>query len=351
MDIDRYIARNQGTWNRLAELTQQARRRVGSLSPAELEELVQLYQRTSSHLSYARTYLREPTLISRLTRLVAEANGVIYGKKAKSLRAAGTFFVYTFPGAVYHCRRFIWVMAAIFFVPAILLAVWLVNDPAALDRSAPKKERVQYVHDEFEQYYSEQPSPVFFTEVTTNNIRVSFFAFGFGAVSGGAGAIYLIIENGAMLGVVASWMITEGDFWRFLGFIIPHGALELSAIVIAGGAGLRIGWTAIAPGDRTRSDAFREEGLRAITIIIGIMTMFVCAGLIEGFITGSGLPTGARVGIGVLLWMAYIGYLVVQGRAAASLGITGLLGERPRRWEDAPVPLDAATVDVPGRLT
>lgn len=342
MDIDRYIAKNQPTWNRLDELTRRAQSNVGGLATTELEELVQLYQRTSSHLSYVRTYLRDPSLISRLTRQVATANGVIYGKRPRTIKPFLDFFRYSFPGAVYHMRRFVVFSAVAFFGTAAVFAVWLVNDPKALDASAPPKERQAYVQERFEQYYSDQPSPVFFTEVTTNNIRVSFVAYGFGAVSGGLGALYMLFQNGAMLGIVSAWMITTGDTARFFGFIIPHGALELSAIIIAAGAGLRIGWTAIAPGDRTRSDAFREEGSRSIAVIIGLMTMFLAAGLIEGFITGSGIPIGLRVGIGVMLWFAYVTYLLVQGRAAAARGVTGLLGERPKRWEDDPKTFTAA---------
>lgn len=353
MDIDRYIARNESTWVHLDELTGRARRNMANLEPAEIEELVQLYQRVSAHLSYVRTNFREPALLARLTRLVAAANGVIYGKRAKTWRAVGTFFALTFPGAVYHCRRFIGVAALLFFVPALLLGLWLSNDPAALDRSAPAKVRHEYVHDLFEQYYSDEPAPVFFAGVTTNNIRVSFLVYALGAMSGGVGAMYLLLLNGAPLGIIGSWMIAEGDFTRFLGFILPHGALELSAIIIAGAAGLRIGWTMVVPGDRTRGDAFREEGLRSITIIIGLMTMFLAAGLIEGFITGSGLATSLRVGLGLTMWLVYVGYLVVQGRVASSRGITGLLSELPRSWDDEPdrsLPADAL-LDVPGRLT
>src|SRR4051794_27230845 len=84
VDIDRYIARNQPGWARLEELTSGARRGIGSLAPDELEELVQLYQRVSSQLSYVRTYYQDPTLTTRLTRIVAAANGVIYGKRART---------------------------------------------------------------------------------------------------------------------------------------------------------------------------------------------------------------------------------------------------------------------------
>lgn len=353
VDIDRYIARNQATWQRLEELTRQAQRHLSQLEPADIDELVQLYQRTSAHLSYAQTNFREPTLTGRLTRLVAGANGVIYGKKAKTWRAVGQFFAVTYPAAVHHYRRFIAVAALLFFVPALLLGVWLSNDQRALDTSAPKKVRQEYVENQFEAYYSDQPSAVFFAEVTTNNVRVSFLAYALGAVSGGLGAAYLLVLNGAPLGIISAWMISEGDFWRFLGFILPHGSLELTAIVIAGGMGLGVGWSLVVPGDRRRSDSFREEGQRSITVIIGLMTMFLGAGLIEGFITGSGLPVGVRVGIGVLLWATYVTYLVVQGRLAAASGATGLLIDPPRTWTDEPsraLPADAL-IDLPGRLT
>jgi uncharacterized membrane protein SpoIIM required for sporulation len=352
VDIDRYIARNEPTWIRLAVVTRRANHGISGLTTDEVEELVQLYQRTSSHLSFVRTNFREPALTARLTRLVASANSIIYGKRARTWRAVTRFFALTYPGAAYHFRRFILLAAVLFFGPAIVLGAWLTNDPATLDRSASLKVRQEYVHEKFEPYYSNQPAPQFFAEVTVNNIVVSFEVFAFGAVTGGLGAVYLLVTNSALLGVVSAWMISEGDFGRFLGFIIPHGALELSAIVIAGGAGLAVGWSYIAPGDRLRSDAFRDAAQRLVTIIIGLMTMFLGAGLIEGFITGSGLPVWLRIGIGALLWIAYVGYLVTQGRIAASQGITGRLSEHAAPWKDDPglvVPA-SARIEVPGRL-
>jgi uncharacterized membrane protein SpoIIM required for sporulation len=352
VDIDRYIAENEPTWQRLEQLVGRARGGARRLEAAELEELVQLYQRTSAHLSYVRSYLREPTLVARLTRAVATANGLIYSRRARSLRTVGRFFTLSFPGAVHHLRRFVLLAALVFFVPALVLGVWLARDPAALDASGSERMRRTYVEDRFEQYYSDRSPVAFFTEVTTNNIRVSFLAYAAGAVSGGLGAVALLVLNGAPLGVIGAWMIEQGDLGRFLGFIVPHGALELSAIVIAGAAGMSTGWAAVSPGDRTRADALRDEGQRAITVILGLTSMFVAAGVIEGFITGRGLPVGFRVGIGVLMWLVYVGYLVTQGRLAASQGITGLLGERPRTWADEPsrwAPVDDLV--VPERLT
>jgi uncharacterized membrane protein SpoIIM required for sporulation len=336
VDIDRYIARNEATWARLEDLTRRARRGTKRLEAAEVDELVALYQRTSAHLSYVRSHLREPTLIARLTRDVAAANGLIYGRRVRSLRSVTRFLTLSFPGAVYHCRRYILVATIVFTVPILVLGVWVANNQGARDRLAPRKMREAYIEERFEAYYSDESPVAFFTHVTTNNIQVSFTTLAAGAVSGGLGSVALLGNEGARLGTIAGLMFSEGDPLRFFGFIVPHGALELSAIVIAGAAGMAVGWAAIAPGDRTRADALRDAGQRSITVVIGLMTMFLAAGLIEGFITGRGLPPLMRVGIGVLLWMAYVGYLVTQGRAAAERGITGLLGEQPRTWRDEP---------------
>ena len=329
MDIDGYIARNQAQWARLAELTSRARRRVAELEPAELDELIGLYQRTSAQLSYARPAFGDHALTARLTRLVADASAVIYGTRPRVWRTVRTFFVVTYPAAVWDSRRWVMLGVALTFVPAIVFGAWLVGDSRALNATGTPEQRHQYVHDEFEQYYSNQPHVQFFTQVTTNNIMVSFEAFAGGAALGVFGVLALLV-NGLNLGQAGAWMISDGSGWRFLGLILPHGLLELSAICIAGGTGLRLGWQIVAPGDRSRSAALAEQGRRSIVIIIGLTTMFICAGTIEGFITGANLPAGLKVAIGAAAWVAYVAYLVVLGRAAAAEGFVGDLDEVSR---------------------
>lgn len=337
MDIDHYIADNEQGWRRLAELTRKAQRRVRNLGPGELDEMLALYQRSSAQLSYVRTYYRDPILTARLTRLVASASGVIYSKRTRSMRAVSRFFAQTFPAAVWYHRRAIYAAALFLFVPALLVAVWLLNDPAAMDASASPSERRHYVDEQFEQYYSDRPHAQFFTEVTFNNIRVGYTAFALGGLACVPGAAILAM-NGANLGQAAAWMISEGDGLRFWGLILPHGALELTAIAIAGGAGLALGWSWIAPGDRTRGRAFMEEGRRSVVIALGVSATFLAAGLIEGFVTGSGLASGVRVAVGIAGWLAFMAYIVVQGRKAAALGLTGAMGEQPA--ESSPRPRD-----------
>ncbi len=340
MDIDRYLLLNQPGWDRLAELSGRARWKRSSLSAAEIDELVSLYQRTAAQLSHVRTTYRDPELISRLTSLVAGASAAIYGQRSRPGRAFGRFFADTFPAAVWHLRRFIAIAVVVTFLPAIGMAVWLTHDDAALARSGSPSERQTYVEDRFEQYYSDQPSAVFFTQVTTNNIRVSFMAFALGLFAMVPGMLILAV-NGLNLGQAAAWMIAAGDGGRFFGLILPHGLLELTSIVIAGGAGLALGWAWIAPGDRRRSDALGQEGRRAAAVVLGLMATFLIAGTIEGFLTGSGLSAAIRVTVGASVFVAFVAYVVVRGRGAAARGITGVMGESDvgRRPQSAPVAL------------
>ncbi len=329
MDLDRFLATNQPLWDRLGVLVSKGNRGANRLSASEIDELVRLYQRTSSHLSYVRTYYRDPALTARLTGLVATAGAIVYGTRPKSLRAFGRFFTTTFPGALWHNRRFVGVAAVLFFGPAFAIGGWLANSEQAIEAVGPPALRQAYLDEEFESYYSSKPASEFTAQVTTNNIQVGFLAFA-GGVLLCVPTAFLLVFNGANLGVPAGLFAAAGQNAKFYGLILPHGLLELTAVVIAGSAGLRLGWSLIDPGDRLRRDALSEEGRRSVVLVLGLVATFGVAGLIEGFVTGSRLPTTLRVGIGVVVEIAFLLYVFVLGREAERAGITGLLGETSR---------------------
>jgi uncharacterized membrane protein SpoIIM required for sporulation len=304
---------------------------VTDLAPGDVDLLVADYQRVSAHLSHARTAYDDPGLSGRLNRLVAEANGVIYGRRAGARATAGRFFAVTFPAAVWRARRFVLVSLLCTFVPAVAVAAWIGTSDDALEASAPQSVRDAYLEEDFEDYYSSEPAGQFATEVTVNNIQVSLLAFAAG-IFACIGAVLVLAFNGLNLGFAAGLFISAGQVTRFLGLILPHGLLELTAVIVAGAAGLQLGWAMIAPGDRTRVDALAEEGRRSFVIVLGLILAFVVAGSIEGFVTGTGLPTSIRVGIGVAVELAFLTYVVVLGRRATAAGETGLFGPPPPTW-------------------
>lgn len=327
MDIDRYIATNDAAWTRLAALTAQASRDVDRLGPRELDELVRLYQQVSTHLSFAQTTYRDPALTARLSGLVARAAAVVYGTRPRTLRAVGWFFTTTFPAALWRARWYVAVAVALFTLPALAMGTWLANSAAALDAVGPEAARDAYVNEDFEAYYASEHASEFASQVFTNNVQVGFLAFAFG-ILGCVGTAYVLILNGAGLGQAAGLFAAYGQEPRFWGLILPHGALELTAVFIAGGAGLALGWALISPGDRPRRTALAEEGRRSVVIVLGLVVVFAVAGLIEGYVTGQPWPTWLRVGIGVSTWALFMVYAVLRGRAAAAAGLTGRLEEQ-----------------------
>ncbi len=330
MSIDQFIAKNEPSWQRLEVLAKSARRRRPRLSPEELDEFVGLYQRTSTHLSHVRTHYRDPGLTMHLTAIVADANGAIYGRAGHAGRAVGAFFASTFPAAVWSGRRFLAASALLLFGPAIVMAIWLAHSDAAVSTLGDDAALQAYTSTDFEAYYSSAPAAQFSTEVLVNNIQVSFLAFAAG-IALCVGTAYFLVSNGINVGLAAGLFYNVDEAQKFWGLILPHGLLELTAIVIAGSAGLRMGWAIIAPGDRRRVDALADEGRRSVVVVIGLILAFIVAGLIEGFVTPSSLSTSARVGIGIVVESAFVLYLATRGSAATARGLTGQWGESPDR--------------------
>jgi uncharacterized membrane protein SpoIIM required for sporulation len=321
-DLDRYLVTNRPGWDRLAVLTSRVRRSPRSLAPAEVDEFLRLYQRASSQLSHARGHYGDPDLTTELTALVSEAHHALYRRTASPWSGVRMFFGSTFPGAVWNIRRFVAVAFVVTFLPAAVLALWLANSPEALDVAAPEAVRAAYVSEEFENYYSSAPAAEFATSVLVNNIQVSFLAFALG-VTLGVGTVIVLAYNGANIGVALAVFISAGQQSKFWGLVLPHGLLELSAVVIAGAAGLRLGWTIIDPGDRGRGSAFAEEGRRSVAIVLGLVLAFVVAGLIEGYVT-PGLPAATRISIGVAVEAAFVVYIVAFGRRSEAADRLGL---------------------------
>ncbi len=329
MDLDRYLTLHRGEWDRLRTLTAAVSKSPKSVSRDEQDEFVALHHRVSAQLSFARNYYADPGLDAELNGLVARSNAVLYRRTSSSRSAMRRFFSISFPAAVWHIRRAVGVSALALFVPWIIVAVWLGTSDEALNLAIDEETRNALVERDFENYYSSAAAEEFAVRVLVNNIQVSFLAYALG-VTFGVGTLYILAFNGFNVGASHGVFIAAGAQGTFFGLITPHGLLELSAVIIAGAAGLSMGWALVRPGDRTRSRAFGEEGKRSIAVIIGLILAFVVAGLIEGFVT-PGLPLWPRIAVGASVWAAFVVYIVVFGRRAELAGFTGLISETEER--------------------
>jgi uncharacterized membrane protein SpoIIM required for sporulation len=179
----------------------------------------------------------------------------------------------------------------------------------------------QLVRNDFEDYYSEHAAGEFAARVWINNAWVAALCLALGVL--GAPVVYVLFQNVANLAIIGSIMIRHDHAGHFFGLILPHGLLELTAVFVAGGVGLRLFWSWVEPGDLTRAQSLAREGRTAGTVALGLVAVLLLSGVIEAFVTPSPLPTWARVGIGVLAEAAFLAYVFVVGRSAAARGETG----------------------------
>jgi uncharacterized membrane protein SpoIIM required for sporulation len=288
---------------------------------------VRLHLRTSSHLSTARTHLRDEELTAYLSQVVARSAAVVHGSRPRSLRTLVLAVRDTFPAAVWHARLPIAVSTGVFLAAFLAMTVWLAASPEAVDAFFPDPEqRQQLLEEDFEAYYSSEPGTTFAVRVFTNNAGVGILAFGAG-IAAGVPTLLVLAFNGINVGLAGGLFHASAQAATFWTLILPHGLLELTAVFIAGGAGLRLGWAVVSPGDRTRRRALAEEGRRAVVIVIGLVGVFAVAGALEGYVTPAPWPSSVRVGVGAAVWGAFLVYVVGQGRSAARRGLTGALGE------------------------
>ncbi|MEO6411367.1 MAG: stage II sporulation protein M [Pedococcus sp.] len=321
MDLDAYVAARSRYWGRLEELV--GRRR---LSGAEGDELLDLYQRVSTDLSVVRSATPDPSVVAYLSMLLTRARVSMVGTRTTTWVDILRFFTHTFPAALYRTRWW-WVTTALGSVLVIaLVAAWTLRHPEVYSSQLTPAEIQAYVGTDFEHYYSEFPHHEFATLVWVNNAWVAAQCIAFGVL--GLPVLYVLFQNVQGVGVVAALMMANDRTSLFFGLILPHGLLELTAVFVAAAVGLRLFWSWVEPGPRTRLQAFAAEGRTAVAIAIGLVFVLLVSGAIEGFVTPSELPTWARIGIGVVAESVFLAYVFVVGRKAHHAGVTGDLDAR-----------------------
>ena len=316
-----YVAAHRGEWTRLEQLL----RRGSSprkLSGTEVDELVDLYQRTATHLSFVQSTGRDEALVGRLSSLVARGRGVVAGGRKASWSDAARFLRVDFPAICYRTRWW-WIGSTAFFlVIAFGVGGFIATSPEAQLAVAPPDVVKQLVEEDFENYYSSAPAQDFAAQVFTNNAYIAAQSIALGVLLG-IPVLLILVVNGVNVGVAGGLMAANDRTGLFFGLILPHGLLELTAVFVACGLGLKIGWTVIDPGGRTRSRALAEEGRALLTGALGLALVLFISGLIEAFVTPSPLPTWARITIGVIAEVAFLAYVFGPGRRAVKAGATG----------------------------
>lgn len=321
MPIDRFINERKTVWQRLEELLNLLdSMTMRRLHREEVRELGRIYRRTASDLAIARAESRDPRLVNYLNSLVIRAHGRIYRADTQGGARARRFFVQDFPQAFRRTWRYTATAFAVFLVFAGVAFFGTRHDPEFSEFAGISPFFREAVINNRKHWWERlnEASQIGSTQIFTNNIRVTFYAFALGAMFG-LGTLYILAYNGAMFGAIVALTYRAGFGNDLLSFVVGHGVIELSCIFIAGGAGLLIGTALLMPGDLSRGDALKSRGLEAVRLIVGCIPVLVVAGIIEGFISPAPISPIIKIGIGAITGIALFTYLLLAGREVESV--------------------------------
>jgi uncharacterized membrane protein SpoIIM required for sporulation len=296
------------------------RRRVRTIEQGP--DFAAAYRQCCEHLALARDRNYPLYLVERLERLTAEGHQYIYRQSNFGLDRLASLALREFPRAVRAHRAYVALATALLVVPLLLLLFAVRHRPELVTTVVDPNQASQ-----FERMYSSDAQSIgrvrgadtdlkMFGYYIRHNIGIAFQCFA-GGIFLGLGSIWFLLENGFFAGAIAGYVTARGLGGNFYPFVATHSAFELTATVLAGAAGLRLGHALLAPGRHTRARALAIAGGEVSVIIYGVVAMLLIAAAIEAFWSSSQwLPVPVKYASAAVCWSAVLLYLSRQGRDA-----------------------------------
>ena len=309
-----FVARRKPDWEQLQLLLTKQQR--GTLALDELRTLDALYRRATADLAYAQSFCSGTDAHRYLNQLCGSAYASIYRPPAERLAAIRKFFTSEFPSTLRAERRYVGASAAIFIVGLLLGTMVVALEPRGAELLVPAQVR-QYVAEKrmwTNDLLSIAPPNLVASAIATNNLTVTIFAFASG-ILGGLGTLFTLVNNGVQIGAIFALCTREGMALPLLAFVGAHGPVELSIVVISGGAGLMVGRAVIDPGELPRLQRLNQRGIQAVKLVLGCAPFLAVTAVVEGFVSpGDLFPAAAKIALGLCLGAAFWLYLFLGGR-------------------------------------
>ncbi|MAT14241.1 MAG: hypothetical protein CMJ46_03120 [Planctomyces sp.] len=324
MNKKTFMTMRKPAWDEFSELlAKRSKTRRHPLSGPEVQQFSTLYRELCNDLSMVRSRKLGEDLEAYLNALVSEGHNSFYESPAVKLSEFWNFVFVDYPRTFRRHWRYFLMAVLLFFGPFFCSWVTIQINPSLAERvlSADQLEQasVMYSAESIEERRSAdivaygQERTGMFGFYIFNNVGIALRTFA-GGVLFGIVTVYTLLSNGIVLGTISGFLLSEGHGDRFLSFIISHGSFELTAIAIAGGAGLMLGHAMIHPGQQTRLQSLKTRGVDALKIALGAAVMLVVAAFLEAFWSPANIPNQFKYIMGSSLWLIVVFYLMFSGR-------------------------------------
>ncbi len=319
-----FVGRRQRDWDRLDALVRVVQARgLRKLDAGELAQLSPLYRDVCADLSRAEAARYSAPLIDYLQGLTAAAHTVVYGHSRGRFTTPGggsalRVALEAFPRAVRRHKVAMLIAFLLFFLPFFGGLIATLTDSSFALRIVPETQLrplVEAYKDGFSAGRGAGADALMAGFYVNNNVGIALRCFATGLVFGVGSAFYLV-ENGLATGAIMGYVAAKGAGGNILTFVVGHGSLELGAIVLAGGAGLALGWSIVSPGDRTRIASLQAAARSVVVIVFGAAVMLFMAAAVEGFWSASSLPTVVKRVVGIVMFVLVMAYMTFAGRGS-----------------------------------
>jgi uncharacterized membrane protein SpoIIM required for sporulation len=311
MTLDAFVAARKERWTQLEAMLSRSRRgRLRDIPAAELERFGLLYRSAASDLAIARRDFPHSDAVTYLNGLCARAHPMLHRSAPVRPGDIGRWFFAGIPRAFRERRAYVLLSFGLMLAGAI--AGWLAVElrPDLHTSLVPQSGFDQLARG---QVGSLPDAPLLGTVIITNNIKVAAICF-LGGFAAGVPTAFFLAANGWMLGTIAAAVHQGGYDLAFWSLIVPHGVLELSILIIAGAAGLCVGDALLRPGLLGRGEAFTRAARGALGLAAGSASLLVVSGILEAYVSPSGLHQWAKLLIGAAVGTALYSWLLLAGR-------------------------------------
>ncbi|MCJ8006438.1 stage II sporulation protein M [Lederbergia wuyishanensis] len=310
MNIKQFIKQHRDEWKQLEHLISVLQKRKNTYTAMDIEQFNRLYQKAAQNLSYCQTYFSNEDVTVYLNGLVSKSHNLLYKDQISSLKQVRHFFSTTFIGLLLGQWKAVVVAMLLFSLGALGSFFAVISDPLHLYSILPGEIAKNVDPTQLGSQDGAVDSALMSASIMTNNIQVAILAFA-GGVTFGLLTVYVLIYNGIIVGALAALFWHYGKSYDFWAYIVPHGMIELTAIFIAGGAGLLMGYKLWVPGDFSRGFHLKHQAKRSVQLLLGTIPLFIIAGIIEGFITPAAISLEAKYIVAIITVFGLILYMLI----------------------------------------